>query len=328
MEIIKIGPEQEQQRLDRYLRKLLPNAPLSRIYKIIRTDVKVNGKRVKPEHMLCLDDEIKLFLPKDIIDSFAREEKNPEKKAKKQFTVIYEDDNILLVNKPKGLLTHGDKTEKKNTLVNQVVGYLVDKGDYKFSRINTFVPAPVNRLDRNTSGLVIFGKNNTALQALNRMIKDKESINKYYMAIAKGELREEKVLRSTMEKDHEQNRIRLGAEDEEGLKYMETIIRPLAVRNGFSLVEAQLVTGRTHQIRAHLASQKLYIIGDIKYGSPAGNAFAKKNFGLTTQFLHAYKLEFENCPPPFGYLNGRSFEAPLSEDLEAVKEKMFGGPKA
>ena len=324
MEVIKISAEQEQQRTDRFLKKLLPNAPLGKIYKIIRTDLKVNGKRVRPEHILVLGDEVKLFLPDDVMEAFSKEEKKPEKKSKKQFTVVYEDDNILLVNKPKGLLTHGDKTEKKNTLVNQVVGYLVDKGDYKFSRINTFVPAPVNRLDRNTSGLVIFGKSNAGLQALNRMIKDKKSIRKYYLAIAKGELYEEKVLRSTMEKDSFQNKIRLGTEDEAGLKYMETVIRPLDVRNGFSLVEAQLVTGRTHQIRAHLASQKLYIIGDIKYGSASGNAFAKKNFGLTTQFLHAYKLEFDDCPTPFEYLNGRSFEAPLSEELEAVKEKLFG----
>ena len=323
MVLITIDRDSEQQRVDRFLRKLLPKAPLGYIYKIVRTDLKVNGKRVKPEHMLSFGDEVKLFMPQDLIDSYSQELKSPDRKSKKQFTVVYEDDNILLVSKPKGLLTHGDKTEKKNTLVNQVVGYLVDKGDYRFSRTNTFVPAPVNRLDRNTSGLVIFGKNNVALQALNRMIKDKESIEKYYIAAARGELAEEVVIRSTMEKDSRQNMIKLRPAEREDLKYMETVIRPLKVKDGFTLVEAQLITGRTHQIRAHMASKKLYILGDVKYGSPGGNSFAKKNFGLTTQFLHAYRLRFDKCPEPFAYLNGREFTAPLPEELEKIKKRLF-----
>ncbi len=324
---IKIGNEQEKQRLDRFLKKYLPKAPLSHIYKIIRKDLKVNGKRVPPEYVLNYGDALNLYMPEELIREYSEVKKPAYAKAKKQFTVIYEDDNILLVNKPKGLLTHGDKTEKKNTLVNQVVNYLVDKGDYRFSRVNTFVPAPVNRLDRNTSGIVIFGKNNLSLQCLNRMIKDKESIGKYYLAIAKGILEKPVVLRSTMQKDEENNMIHLSDESAPGLKVMETIIRPLAVNNGFTLVEAQLVTGRTHQIRAHLASQRLFIIGDIKYGSPQGNAYAKQKYGLTTQFLHAYKLKFENCPELFEYLNGKEFEAPLPEDLKKIRNSMFGDGK-
>lgn len=323
---IKVGAEHEKQRIDRFLKKYLPKAPLSHIYKIIRTDLKINGKRVKQDYSLQLGDVMNLYLSEELVKQYSQDKKPAYAKSRKQFTVIYEDENILLVNKPKGLLTHGDKTEKKNTLVNQVVGYLVEKGDYKFSRINTFIPAPVNRLDRNTSGIVIFGKNNLALQCLNRMIKDKESIGKYYLAIAKGVLKEEKVLKSTMQKDERRNMISLSDADAEGdgYKTMETIIRPLAVRNGFTLVEAQLVTGRTHQIRAHLASQNLFIIGDIKYGSAQGNAYAKQKYGLTTQFLHAYKIKFENCPEMFEYLNGMEFHAPLAADLEKVKNRMFG----
>lgn len=321
---IKIGQEQEKQRLDRFLKKYLPKAPLSHIYKIIRTDAKVNGKRVKPEHMLEFGDILNLYISDELAAQYSETKKNTGVRSKKQFTVIYEDENILLVNKPKGLLTHGDRTEKKNTLVNQVIGYLVDKGDYKFSRVNTFTPAPVNRLDRNTSGIVIFGKNNPALQCLNRMIKDKESIGKYYIAIAKGVLNEKKVLRSSMRKDEENNMISLSDGDEPGTKFMETVIRPVSVKNGFTLVEAQLVTGRTHQIRAHLASQKLYIIGDIKYGSPSGNAYARQKYGLTTQFLHAYKIKFENCPEMFEYLNGREFSAPMPPELEKIRTDMFG----
>ena len=318
IEII-IGEDQEQQRLDRFLKKYLPEAPLSYIYKMVRKDVKINGKRVKPESILVLGDTICLYIPTEEVDRYAR--KKEEHRVKKQFTVVYEDENMVIVNKPKGILTHGDSEEKKNTLVNQVVGYLVEKGDYAFSRNNTFIPAPVNRLDRNTSGIVIFGKNNVALQNLNKMIKDKKYIKKYYLAIAEGELHQEITLRSTMIKDEKLNKITV-KEQGEG-KSMETIIRPLSYKSGYTLVEAELVTGRTHQIRAHLANQNLYIIGDIKYGSPKGNRFANERFGLTTQFLHAYKLKFENCPEPFTYMNGKEIMAPLSSELADIKAEMF-----
>lgn len=327
---ILIGREQEQQRLDRYLKKYLPKASLSHIYKMIRKDVKVNGKRAKPEYVLALGDVLRIYAGQEVLDSFGEERKLP--KAKRQFAVVYEDDHLLAVNKPRGLLTHGDQFEKKNTLVNQVIDYLVAKGDYAFSRSNTFIPAPVNRLDRNTSGIVLFGKNNGALRLLNRMIKEKTCIRKFYLAIGAGALEAPAVLRSAMVKDEKRNRIHLrevsgnsGISDgnDEG-KYMETILRPLAVKDGFSLVEAELVTGRTHQIRAHMASKGLPIIGDGKYGDPGCNERIKERFGLSSQFLHAYRVEFGACPAPLDYLEGKVLTAPLSDLFSRIKLEIFG----
>ncbi len=321
---INIGEEQQEQRLDRFLKKYLPQASLGHIYKIIRIKVKVNGKKAKPEQYLKMGDVLALYLPEDVLEGFLRPEQEPRRtKGGRRFSVVYEDENLLLVNKPRGLLTHGDQTEKKNTLVNQVLDYLVETGAYRFSRTGTFVPAPVNRLDRNTSGLVIFGKNNLALQCLNRMIRSKESIGKFYLAAAKGELMEEKVLRSVMEKDHDKNRIRILEEGSADGRIMETILRPISCKNGYSLVEAQLVTGRTHQIRAHMASEGLPILGDPKYGRPGVNKEMKERFGLKGQFLHAWRLTFQDCPEMFGYLNGKEFTAPLPAGLEKIRKELF-----
>ena len=321
---INIGAEEQEQRLDRFLKKFLSKASLGHIYKIIRTKVRVNGKKAKPEQYLKKGDVLALYLSEDALEAFLKPEKeSAHSTAPRQFTVVYEDENILLVNKPAGLLTHGDRTEKKNTLVNQVLDYLVETGAYRFSRVNTFVPAPANRLDRNTSGLVIFGKNNLALQCLNRMIRKKDSIGKFYLAAAKGELTEEKILRSVMEKDEDKNRIRiLEGEAPEG-RVMETVLRPVACRNGYSLVEAQLITGRTHQIRAHMASAGLHILGDPKYGDPSVNKEIKERFGLTGQFLHSARLSFRNCPEMLNYLDGKEFTAPLPAKLEKIRKELF-----
>lgn len=318
---ILVEQDQQHQRLDRFLKKYLPKASLSHIYKMIRKDIKVNGKRKKPEYVLVLGDVLQLYVDQDVIDSFGEEKKAP--KSKRQFSVVYEDENLLVVNKPRGLLTHGDQFEKKNTLVNQVIDYLVTKGDYVFSRNNTFIPAPVNRLDRNTSGIVLFGKNNVALQLLNQIIKEKKCIRKFYLTIGEGLLEESVSLKSRMVKDERRNRISVKDEDSEG-KYMETILRPLERKNGFSLIEAELITGRTHQIRAHMASQNLNMIGDGKYGDPKCNEQMKTRFGLTSQFLHAYKVEFNQCPEPLDYLEGKVLEAPLPPLFLRIKQEMFG----
>ena len=174
------------QRLDRFLRKYFRKATLSFIYKLIRKDIKLNGKRAKEDTMLCTGDELSIYIPEEKAKELATDSR--KKTSKRQFKIAYEDDNILIVDKPWGLLTHGDSHEKKNTLVNQVCGYLQDKGEYDPSKEKTFTPAPVNRLDRNTTGLVVFGKNSAALRNLTRSIREHDNMEKYYMTHRTGSI--------------------------------------------------------------------------------------------------------------------------------------------
>lgn len=311
------------QRLDRFLKKYLKNAPLSHIYKLIRKDLKVNGKRAKVESMLEEGDELTFYISQEQFDEYMRVKKNSNAKAKKQFGIAYEDERVLIAEKPFGLLTHGDSKEKKNHLANQVAGYLQEKGEYDPSRERVFVPSPVNRLDRNTTGLVIFGKDSESLKVLNRMIRDKSRIGKIYLTIAAGEIKETIHLADKMEKDEKTNTIKVLPADSETGKSMETIIRPVQFNGKYTLVEVEIITGRTHQIRAHLAKIGHPIIGDSKYGNRRVNQAIKKEFNLTTQLLHAYKLIFRDMEEPFTYLQGKEVRAALPKDFARIKEKLF-----
>ncbi len=319
---LTIGENEENQRLDKFLKKYLKGAPLSYIYKLIRKDVKVNGKRVPIETILAKDDDIKIYITQDEVDLY-REKKLSYNRSKRQFGIAYEDDNLIIVEKPMGLLTHGDQTEKKNTLVNQVTGYLAENGDYDPGKEKTFVPAAVNRLDRNTSGLVVFGKNNRTLQSLNKMIRDKNCLKKYYLTIVQGEMRREMVLKDRMTKDMDRNTVKVISSDSTEGKDMETIVRPLKSKRGYTLVEVELVTGRTHQIRAHLAEAGFPVIGDSKYGDRSVNKAIESRYDLTTQFLHAYRLHFTHCIEPLEYLEGKEVTAMLLERLERIRRDLF-----
>lgn len=325
---IAIGENEGNQRLDRFLKKYFNNASLSYIYKMIRKDVKVNGKRLKNDSMIMPGDEVTLYITDEEAASLRREKQHV--RAKKQFRVAYEDENILIAEKPFGLLTHGDRTEKKNHLANQVIDYLIEKGDYNPRVDRTFTPAPVNRLDRNTTGLVAFGKNSGALQELSRMIRTKDSVSKCYLTITGGKCEKVLELKDKMTKDGEKNLVTVISEDSEEGKLMETIARPLAhgQANGmwFTLMEVEIITGRTHQIRAHLAKAGYPVIGDVKYGDRRVNAFIGKRFGWTTQLLHAYKLEFHGIEEdsPLKYMEGKTVQAELTPDFRKIKEAIFG----
>lgn len=344
---IKIDENDKGQRLDRFLKKYYKKAPLSMIYKMIRKDVKINGKRGKEDTILSEGDELSIYLPEELeqrlrterrydfdnreepSNIFANTTVNSIKKARKTFKIAYEDEMILVAEKPFGLLTHGDGKEKKNHLANQVIDYMIETKQYNPRLEKTFVPAPANRLDRNTTGLVLFGKKAESLRELNCLLREKEAIEKYYLTIVYGNLQETLHLQSKMEKDQSENKIKVYdmSQEREG-KLMETIARPLAhaAKDGhdFTLVEVQLITGRSHQIRAHLADAGYSLIGDVKYGNRMINSYVRQKFDLTTQFLHSNRLVFHESTGCLGYLSGKEIESPLKDRYLRIKEAIFG----
>ncbi len=338
---IKITENQGGQRLDRFLKKYFDRAPLSMIYRLIRKDIKVNGKREKEDFLLSEGDEIFVYM----LDSEAAklQKSKLRVRAKRQFGIAYEDDNLLAATKPYGLLTHGDSKEKKNHLANQVIDYLIEKGEYNPRFEKTFTPSPVNRLDRNTTGLVLFAKNAEALRELSRMIRERDSIKKFYLAIAVGKIPGRLVLRDMMVKDSERNIVHAsdipetgidtsaskkelnnigacGADVSDAGKLMETVAVPLRYgkigNKTYTLLDVEIITGRTHQIRVQLAKAGYPLLGDVKYG--------KSGLGQTTQLLHSHRIEFTEIEDGLlKYMEGKKIEAEAPDNFKALIDKIF-----
>ncbi|MCI8609437.1 MAG: RluA family pseudouridine synthase [Firmicutes bacterium] len=329
---ITITENQGDQRLDRFLKKYFDQASLSHIYKMIRKDVKVNGKRRREETILEVGDVVTVYMSQEEAAALMKPKKRV--RAKRQFSIAYEDENLLIAEKPFGLLTHGDKTEKKNHLANQVVDYLIETGAYEPRGERTFTPAPAGRLDRNTTGLVMFGKNNAALQDLNRRIRQKDGIGKFYLTIVAGRLKEPILLKDKMVKDQRKNLVSVVPLSEEG-KVMETRVEPIHTAKykdrWFTLVQVEIITGRTHQIRAHLGQAGYPVIGDTKYGKPEINRIMRQDFDLNTHLLHGWRLQFrpetygqeEAQPYILDYMAGKTIEAALPADFAKIKAALF-----
>lgn len=322
MKEIKITENDANQRIDKYLKKLLVNAPANFIYKMFRKkDIKVNGKRVDEKYILKLNDIVEMFLYEDKFKEFTAEKSIYE--VAKTFKVLYEDKHVLIVFKPAGLLVHEDVNESVNTLTNQVLSYLAEKNELDLSRENTFMPGPVHRLDRNTSGIVIFGKTLAALQALNEMIKQRHCIEKSYLTICKGRLSNKRNLKGYIVKLEDQAQVKLVKKDYPGALTMETIVEPIKYNDKFSLVEVTLVTGRMHQIRIHLSSIGHPVIGDRKYGDFELNKQVRKQFGLNNQLLHAYKIKFIKSFGILDYLQGKEITCKVPELFEKIEKKLL-----
>lgn len=321
MKRIIIDQNHANQRIDKYLKKLLCQAPSQLIYKMIRKkDVKVNGKKVKENYILQENDEVSLFLYEDKFQEYAKPQTIFDLKI--QFEVIYEDQNILIVNKPAGLLVHEDMKDEINTLSHQVLTYLNQKGEYDPYKNLGFTPGPVHRLDRNTSGLVIFGKTMRALQDLNEMMKKRYCIEKKYLTICKGYIESSELI-GYMKKDKDQSLVKVVSQNDPDALKMHTIVELVESNQEFSLLKVQLITGRTHQIRVHLSSVGHPIIGDSKYGDFMLNKRIKKEYHLNHQFLHAYQIKFIKPIGCLKYLQDQTMTSPLPKDLLNIKRKIF-----
>jgi pseudouridine synthase, RluA family len=314
---IEIGPNEAGQRLDKFLRKWLKDVPLSAIYKSIRKgDVKVNGKKAKEKYSL---------IEGDILET--REIKSTEKKEKFSrinndfLKITYEDENMLLVEKWPGVLVHSDSKKGEPTLTDYVLSYLYDKGDYSPEKEITFTPAPCNRLDRNTSGVVIYGKNYESLKLLNEMIRERK-IKKYYQAMIQGRI-QDGLYEAYISKDESENISKIYDEPRRGTKKISTNVKLIQSCGTFSLVELELITGRSHQLRAHLSHLGNPIIGDSKYGTTKLNSFFVNKYGLNYQFLYAYKLVFKDCPEKLAYMENKTIAESLPPIFKKIRKDVF-----
>lgn len=321
MREIIVGKNEDNQRLDRFLKKYLDDAPNSFIYKMIRKkNIELNRSRAKPEDMIFEGDKIQLFLAEKTIEKFQKEKE--EIRSKIIPNIIYEDENIILINKESGVLSHGTRSgEFEENIVDSMISYLIQKGDYVPRLERTFTPSICNRLDRNTSGLVIGAKTYQALRDIN-MATRRGRLGKFYKTIVMGELREEFTDTAHLLKDEDKNMVSVEEYDLEGSKEIRTHIKPLKVSDGYSLLEIQLLTGRTHQIRGHLSSLGYPVIGDRKYGDDSTNKRFKLGYGLENQWLHAYKIEFDGLEE-LEYLNGKIFTSEADEKIRAIEIDLF-----
>ncbi len=304
MKSFEITKNDANQRLDKFITKVCPTLPQGLMYKYIRTKrIKINGKRGEISTRLCVG---------DIVDAYINDEFFEEIQPKYDFlssparlNIVYEDENILLADKEQGLIVHPDKNEYRDTLIGRIQHYLYDKGEYKPNEENSFKPALANRIDRNTGGIVIAAKNAEALRILCDKIKDRE-IDKRYLAVIHGVPKQKsQTLEGYLEKNEDKNKVYLSGKKTDNNLTIKTRYNTLASKNGLSLIEVELITGRTHQIRAHMASIGHALLGDGKYGKLQND----KKMGFDKQALYSYKLTFDFTTDAgiLQYLNGKTF---------------------
>ncbi len=319
MKEFTIGKNDAGQRLDRFTAKAVPLLPASLTQKYIRLKrIKVNGKGAKKDTRLELGDIIQMYVNDEFFDTPSEENAYLAVSAP-NLNIVYEDENILLVDKKPGVLCHSDGSWSYNTLIAQIQAYLYQKHEWRPKEENSFAPALCNRIDRNTGGIVIAAKNAEALKILNEKIKERE-IDKFYLCVVHGTPKpREATLRGYIFKDAVKNQVYVKKESEKGAKSAVTKYKTLDTRGGLSLVECELLTGRTHQIRAQMAAAGYPLLGDGKYGREKQN----KAYGEHGQALYSYRLKFafKTDAGTLNYLKNKSFAV---QNVNFV-EKYFSG---
>lgn len=313
MKSFTIAKNDAGQRLDKFITKAVPLLPQGLMYKYIRTKrIKVNSKRSEISYKLVEGDTVDMYINDEF---FAPAKEHFDfLSASKKLDIIYEDENILLINKPAGMLSQ-PADDGTPSLVEYLTGYLLDSGSLTEDDLRTFRPSVCNRLDRNTSGLIAAGKSLAGLQELSDMFKSR-NLHKYYLCLVEGVLKQEKHIRGYLTKDKKSNKVTIHKEEREGALPIETRYFPLGDNGKRTLLKVELITGRAHQIRAHLASEGHPIIGDPKYGKTAGR--------VKSQLLHSFRMEFPAVKGTLSYLTGKAFTAPVPEIfLEVLKKEQL-----
>ena len=327
MQKITVSSNEAGQRLDKLLGKYLSNAPMSFVYKMLRKkNIKLNGKKAQGNEKLTKGDLVEVFLSDDTWQKFAgapgAEKQLPADLARAmkssiRLSAIYADPDILILNKPSGMLSQ--KAAPSDLSLNEyMIAYLLKKGDLKLAELATFRPSVCNRLDRNTSGIVLCGKTLSGSQALSRIIKDR-TVKKYYQTICKGKIVQESTLEGYLYKEESTNTVKVYADPSEApaeASYIRTIYMPNAVAGDFTLLTVELVTGKTHQIRAHFAWAGHPLLGDPKYGNEAVNRTLKQTYGIGRQLLHAWQIRQKDAAS--GILPTGGITCPLPEDFQKL----------
>lgn len=343
MKEYSIGTNEAGQKLHKYLLKVLKNAPASFSYKMLRKkNIVLNHKKATGNEILQSGDTVTFYLADDTFEKFAGKvepvqsmnKTEPEATKNKKNTwnpnkvpIVYEDEQILLYNKPVGMLSQ--KAKDGDYSINEYfIDYLIESGQLKKEQLRTFKPSICNRLDRNTSGLLICGKSMSGLQKMSSLLKDR-TLHKYYRCIVLGEVKESFTLKGYLFKDEKTNKVTVKTESFKGADEIHTSFEPVQVATVevqgkeeiVSLLHVHLITGKTHQIRAHLSSIGHPIVGDYKYGKSNVNDSFKKKYGVKSQLLHAFCLEFPSLEAPFEKISKKCFTA----QPPSVFGKILGG---
>lgn len=315
MKEIIIGKNDDDQRLDRFLKKYLGRAPKSVVQKYIRKHkFRLNGVHPKADTFIYEGDVLAIYISDTELDRFTKKTQH-KKRVTQHLKIVYEDDQLIVIDKPKGILSHAvDSTDYGKNIVDIMVDYLIDKGDFQPRIEHNFRPALANRLDRNTSGLLIGCKTSLALKETNEALRE-DRVEKYYNALVLGKIEQEHRIDKKLSKNESRNIVSIdGNEGKESI----TEIFPVHSSSTFTEIAIKLITGRTHQIRVHLASIGHPIAGDRKYGNQKINRQLYDQYGLESQLLHANRLVLQGYET-LTYLNGLEIRSKDSSYEELIK---------
>ena len=302
------------QRLDKFLQKYLKEASKGFLYKMLRKkNIKLNGRRAEGKEILAIGDQVALYLSDETIQKF-RGEAERLIYPQTNLSILYEDENVVLLDKPVGLLSQKAKKEDIS-LVEYFLGYLQSKGEWQPG--DTFTPGICNRLDRNTSGIVIAGKSLAGLQKMSELLKER-MVDKYYLTIVEGVMRKPEVIHGYLRKDEKTNQASVYDQAGEGRSYIETGYEPLTDNGIYTLLRVKLITGKTHQIRSHLGSIGHPLLGDVKYGG-------KRYKGLSGYLLHSSEVHFPELSESFKELSRECVKASLPLTFKNIEKELFGG---